>query len=337
MNRCHTAVSRRGFVSMTAIGVASLAFRPQVFAGQESSLHTDTDGLIVHKSLDGGDTAQREGWYWFGEFLCHEILKVPVVPSRTMTAAAVMDLLEPAKDGVFYRHPKLAPWNNPFDKKLGFSRDQMTPLVAAMGVYGMEDRIRRLWNRLPQDPVGGTKHSFNGPLKKFLWFNAVYAGDVIGPMMINLFRRSWNENPLVASDGNGPAGEQELARNVDIRIAASLTDRDDTGNDLNLVVMLLLALLRYPSGEVTAAAQRYAKNRGVSYGSFLGAYRDRYGIDLTVPEKEVRRRMNDGIGAGWKTDSSRVLGALRWYHRPESGANPALAELYAPIIRHYLE
>ena len=48
-------------------------------------------------------------------------------------------------------------------------------------------------------------------------------------------------------------------------------------------------------------------------------------------------RMDQGIASGWKTDSSRVYGAVRWYQRAESGANPKLAELYRPIIRAYLE
>jgi hypothetical protein len=124
---------------------------------------------------------------------------------------------------------------------------------------------------------------------------------------------------------------------VDLRIASSLTNRDNTGDDLNLIVMLLVGLLRFPSTTLKDAANRYAKNRGVSYGSFLGAYRDKYGVDLSVPAKTVADRVDAGIKTGWKTDSSRVLGAVRWYHRPESGANPGLAELYAPIIRHYLE
>jgi hypothetical protein len=173
---------------MTASGVASLAFQPPAFAGPESSLHTDTDGLIVHKNLDGGDTAQREGWYWFGEWIrTNELHLAPAVDRKPMTVSKALDLLEPAKDGVFYRHPKLSPWNNPFSKEFGFSRDQMVPLVATMGAYGMEDRLRRLWNRLPQDPIGGAKHTFNGELKTVLGVKTAYTGDIVGPMTINLF------------------------------------------------------------------------------------------------------------------------------------------------------
>src|SRR5262249_35845972 len=112
----------------------------------------DRDGLIVHANNDGGDTAQREGWYWFGIWVREHVLKNPWPIKRSLAFADVLRLLEPAKDGVFYRHPKLPPWNNPFDKAFGFSRDQMVPLVAAMGLWGFETELRRLWNALPQDP-----------------------------------------------------------------------------------------------------------------------------------------------------------------------------------------
>ncbi len=104
----------------------------------------------------------REGWYWFGVWIREHVLNDPWPVQRKLTFPEVIQLLEPASDGVFYRHPKLAPWNNPYDKDYGFSRDQMVPLVAAMGVWGLTDELHRLWNALFQDVVGGTKHTFNG-------------------------------------------------------------------------------------------------------------------------------------------------------------------------------
>lgn len=89
-------------------------------------------------------------------------LNLPNNISRPLSFGQVVQLLEPGSDGVFYRHPKLAPWNNPYDKTYGFSRDQMTPLAAAMGLWNYVEDLRRLWNALPQDVVGGTKHTFNG-------------------------------------------------------------------------------------------------------------------------------------------------------------------------------
>jgi hypothetical protein len=330
-------LTRREALRFGAAAAGALVATRSLHSQTVPPLQVDDDGLIVHANRDGGDTGQREGWYWFGVWIREHELKDPWAAKRALTVTQVMDLLEPAKDGVFYRHPKLKPWNNPYDKDFGFSRDQMVPLVASMWMFAMNDRLRRLWNKLPQDPVGGTKHTFNGEWKKFLGFNVSYSGDIVGPMTINLFRRAWGEDPMLASDKNGPGGETELARNVDLRIAASVTNRDNTGDDLNLIVMLLMALLRYPSDTARDAANRYAKNRGVSYGSFLGSYRQKYGLDVKASDVEVRKRMDGGIASGWKTDCSRVLGAVRWYHRAEVGANPGLADLYEPIIRKYLE
>jgi len=154
-------------------------------------IYYDNDGLIVHRGTDGGDTAQREGWYWFGVWIRQHVLGDPWAVQRKLTFDRVLLLLEPAKDGIFYRHPKLPPWNNPFDKTFGFSRDQMIPLVAAMGVWGFTEPLRRLWNALPQDPLGGTKHSFNGNWETLLGKNELYTGDIVGPAAINLFRRAW--------------------------------------------------------------------------------------------------------------------------------------------------
>lgn len=297
----------------------------------------DQDGLIVHNNLDGGDTAQREGWYWFGVWLRQQILNDPWTVPRKLTFQQVLRLLEPAGDGVFYRHPKLPPWNNPYSKEFGFSRDQMVPLVAAMGVWGYTTELRRLWNALPQDVIGGTKHTFNGEWKLVLGQKTIFTGDIVGPATINLFRRAWNEDPMQAADGNGRSGEAELATNVAIRLRAAQKDRDDTGDDLNLIIMLAMSILRFSSAVSAAAVLQYAKQRSDSYGSYLGSYREKYGVDLSASTAVVRTRFDDGIAGGWKKDASPVYGAVRWYHRQETGANPKLAELYAPIIRSYME
>jgi hypothetical protein len=262
------------------------------------------------------------------------VLNDPWTEPRKLTFPEVIRLLEPKSDGVFYRHPKLSPWNNPYDKDWGFSRDQMIPLVAAMGVWGMTAELHRLWNALPQDVVGGTKHTFNGRWRTLFGHKTIFSGDDVKWATINLFRRAWNENPALASDHNGPAGEDDLAANVGIRLTAG---RDDTGNDLNLIVMLLMSILRFPSPVSSAAVNIYAKNRPVSYGSFLGSYYQKYGFQPDISADVMRSRIDQGIASGWPTDVSRVYGAIRWYQRAESGANPKLAALYRPIIRAYLE
>jgi hypothetical protein len=139
----------------------------------------DADGLIVHEPTkehpfgDGGDTGQREGWYWLGVWIRQNTPGLPsYTPRRKLNFDQVLRLLEPAQDGVFYRHPKLHPWNNPHGKEFGLSRDQMEPLVAAMGLWGKRETLRRLWDALPESALG--KHSFNGSWVN--WFNDGIAG-----------------------------------------------------------------------------------------------------------------------------------------------------------------
>lgn len=472
-------------------------------------IHCDVDGLIVHRTpqgkADGGDTAQREGWYWFGVWIRQNKLHQPWTKPRRLSFPQVIALLEPGKDGVFYRHPKLPPWNNPRSKEFGFSRDQMIPLVAAMGVWGMKAEIQRLWDALPEDLLG--KHAFNGNWRNFLGQdgmdcseikkrgcdatadcspqvdtrdcslqidtrdcslqvdtrdcslqvdtrscghdigpihvndpvceaakaaqntayaaakaacesgkasqnalyasqkaacetakasqnrvyegqkaacesakasqNAIYAsqkaaceaaksgkkmlceadkaaaqaaclvsnvhsGDIIGPSAVNLFRRAVNENPLVPIStslalppvdvGIGQFGESELAFNAGLRVGA-LRDKDDTGDDLNLIVLMLMSRLRFPTSISAAATTAYAQNRPPSYGSYLVEYYRHYGDDAT----DMQDRVAAGIAGGWGRDVSGPFGAVRWYHRAATGANPALAELYGPIIDAYIK
>ncbi len=341
-----TYVTRRELLSQLAVAgsLACLPFgatRSDPQPSAERPIFFDKSGLIVHRSADGkddgGDTAQREGWYWLGVWIRKEVLHQPWPVQRQLTVDQAMTLLEPSRNGIFYRNPTLKPWNNPFDRSNGFSRDQMTPVVAAMGMHEMTDRIRRLWNALPQDPTGGTKHTFNGEWVSVLGARLFYTGDIVGPMTINLFRRAWAEDPLLARDHNGLTGEPELQGTVLLRLEAARRSRDDTGDDLNLIVMLLMSSLRYPSTPHTANAIRLYKSREPSYGSYLTRYRQEYGLDLQASPAEMQRRLDKGIANGWKPDVSPAVGAVRWYHRAETGANPLLATLYEPIIRHFID
>jgi hypothetical protein len=144
-------------------------------------IYCDQYGLIVHKDdngkFNGGDTAQREGWYWLGVWIRQNTPGLqPWNHQRRLNFNQVMSLLEPNGDGIFYRHPKQAPFNNPFDKEWGLSRDQLIPLVAAMGVYGRTDAIKRLWSALPEDFVG--KRSFNGNWRNFLGQDGTNCTDI---------------------------------------------------------------------------------------------------------------------------------------------------------------
>jgi hypothetical protein len=133
--------------------------------------------------------------------------------------------------------------------------------------------------------------------------------------------------PLV-NIGSGTLDEVELGLNVGLRLAAATRDKGDTGDDLNLIVKLLMARRFFPTPLSDAATKLYATSRPYSYGSYLGTYKKTYGEDATDIEARVAR----GIDAGWQPDSSPMVGARRWYHRPDTGANPQLAELYESIV-----
>ncbi|HKV12314.1 MAG TPA: hypothetical protein VJ725_29485 [Thermoanaerobaculia bacterium] len=475
----------------------------------------DSDGLIIHReggrpdgAEDGGDTAQREGWYWLGVWIRQNTPGMqPWTTPRSLNFDQVLALLEPNQDGVFYRHPKQPKFNNPWDKEYGTSRDQLIPLIAAMGVWGKHDALRRLWAALPEDLTG--KHAFNGNWRNFLGQagqdctaikkrgcdattecslkvddrdcslkvdtrdcslksdsrdcslqvddrscghdvcafgacvhvndpiceaakagqNAIYAaakakcegdkaaqnviykgehdaceaakgaqnaayaaekatcetgkasqnalykaehdacevekaaskaacegqktldqlacgltnvfsGDLIGPSAINLLRRSLGEDPMnplpsiyvppIDMLGLGPAGEVELVVNSRLRVSKG-EDRDEV-DDLNHIVALVMSKLRYPSPVSDGAISLYMSYRPHSYGSYLVSYRSTYGND----DSDMGNRIRNGIASGWQPDTSAAMGTIRWYHRRVSGANPALADLYEPIVGFYL-
>jgi hypothetical protein len=96
---------------------------------------------------------------------------------------------------------------------------------------------------------------------------------------------------------------------------------------------MLMSRLRFPTPTSTAAITVYAQNRPPSYGSYFVEYYRHYGDDGT----DIKNRMDAGIAGGWGRDVSGPFGAVRWYHRAATGANPALAELYGPIIEAYIK
>ena len=159
---------------------------------QSKPIMTDENGLIVHLGNDGGDTAQREGWYWLAKFVRERVLKMPPAElnwvtlkwdskdgkfvetehrqERGMTFSNVLDrLTSKAEPGLFVRHPN---WRAD-DADHGLSRDQLIPLVAAMGVWGEGERLKLFWNSLPEDVLG--KHA---PNKGYKGLGGQNCGDV---------------------------------------------------------------------------------------------------------------------------------------------------------------
>src|SRR6266571_5109612 len=93
-------------------------------------LFFDHYGLIVQRDGNGGDTAQREGFGWFGWSL---LKRAGIDPGLDLGLPweKALGLLEIDSTGEFRRHPDPGPdgkLNRPDD----FSRDQQTAIVAAL-------------------------------------------------------------------------------------------------------------------------------------------------------------------------------------------------------------
>ena len=186
--RCHLHSPFDAACFLAWMVAASIRVSAQVPSAQPSSapsqfetrdMFFDDDGLIIHLSTgangsapgtpDGGDTMQREGWYWLGVWLRANApgLTPWTVPRKNnLTFEQVHRMLEPAGDGVFYRHPKMPPYNKPWDKEYGTSRDQLVPWVAVLGLMGKTDVLQRMWDAMPEDVQG--KHAFNGNWRNVL-------------------------------------------------------------------------------------------------------------------------------------------------------------------------
>jgi hypothetical protein len=198
-------------------------------------IYFDDHGLIVQKDGDGGDTAQREGWVWFGIYL-RDYLRDPWHLKPPKPFSETMDLLESDRTGQFRRHPFQADWRSDPN---GFSRDQLIPLIAAIGVYGDTARVQRSWDAIR-------------PCK--LIFRCVQGTeDIVMFDLINLYKRALNQAPEESADAFLLAG-------VQTRLTQALSKPDDVGDDLNLIIHLLMGLLT-PTHTLKVAAFQYAKLR----------------------------------------------------------------------------
>lgn len=110
--------------------------------------HIDTYGLIVQKDLDGGDTAGREGDYWFA----HKLLE----SKEPDNFDNVLNHLQ-VSPGVFIRHP--VNYNDPKD----FSRDQTVPLIMAMGEMKRYETLKLLLSKQLANGFKYQNGDFGGP------------------------------------------------------------------------------------------------------------------------------------------------------------------------------
>ena len=125
---------------------------------------------------------------------------------------------------------------------------------------------------------------------------------------------------------------------------------DCVDQDMNSITMLWMSRHTVPTPMSNWAIQSY-RSRAHSYGSYFKRYCEVYG-PLTIypgqcPEWEpdccpdkgcldarLIARMKAGIASGWPPDGPGFgpYGAVRWYNRWSTRANPKLATLWEPII-----
>ena len=94
---------------------------------------------------------------------------------------------------------------------------------------------------------------------------------------------------------------------IRIRCAQAKKDQDDTGDDLNTLIAAVFCYMVTPTKQSTRNLKYYLDNRPQSFGT------------TKLGEKDF------------------VIGSLCWYFRPETGGNPELANLWAPIIKSLRE
>lgn len=126
--------------------------------------------LIITKSGDGGDTAQNEGFVSITEV------------GKLSAYRSIIQKLEPKNDGLWVRHPEQYPDTS------DFSRDQATPNIIAMGLFGFRAPLKRMakaqvkryglyqnGDLLMPDNAGQFLRAFNWKIfYPFLWFSDLF-------------------------------------------------------------------------------------------------------------------------------------------------------------------
>lgn len=177
----------------------------------------DANGLIVQKDGDGGDTAGREGDYWFAQSLYSNGPNGldPVVRSEF---DRVIKLLQPSP-GIFIRNPTRNPvispaksWNDPSD----FSRDQTIPMILSLGQMSKLDVLGDL---------------LKAQLKRFGLFQNK---DLPDPQTAGAYIRgfyAWYLYPLLFVT--------DLGLVVESIVRCLTSDPDDVSDDINHTLLLL--------------------------------------------------------------------------------------------------
>lgn len=112
-------------------------------------MHLDAKGLIVQSTGDGGDTLQREGFWFEG---AHLVDMEPSIPPMKSYEDALTVLYTPQG----FERSWQAPYNDPSDT----SRDQLVSNIRAMGYYNYTKQLNFIllnilknWSRFPNGDI----------------------------------------------------------------------------------------------------------------------------------------------------------------------------------------
>lgn len=189
----------------------------------------------------------------------------------------------------------------------------------------------------------------------------LFTGDPLPPMTYNLFVRAgvvpitiFPVTATAVSPVGLAAGETWLKESVDFIRHRAEGDRDYVDQDMNTIAMLLMSRLKLSTPISEAAIASY-RSRAHSYGSYFEKYCQVYGplllhkdcapgdsLCCTTKEclnAQLEDRIKAGIASGWPPDGPGLgpYGAVRWYNRWSTKANPRLALLYGPIINSLMK
>lgn len=196
--------------------------------------HIDSDGLIVQRNRDPGDTASRVG-------LLHALrsFNKDNLEHNSMSFDHMLSKIE-IRPGIYIRHPFVDAFKdqtftfNEFD----FSRDQAVPLIVALGLFD-EQRVR-LKNMF--------KQQCSRPLMKF------QNKDFLGPLEASAYIRSFNFKLLYPFLLFMDVG---LLVNAIIRVVRRALDPDDTSDDVIMALLVIQANKIMPTPLSFIARQIY--------------------------------------------------------------------------------
>lgn len=194
----------------------------------------DSNGLIVQSSGDGGDSAQRTGFYFsamkFRMMLSLSTTDMSLKPSDFTSA---LPKLITSKGLI--RNPT-APYNNNSDT----SRDQTRPMLIACGLWNFPDYVNQL------NPPG-------------LLLRFYPNGDLASPENWNEGRRALGKKPFIIGDVFSGGG-------AIIRVTQAKSNPDDVGDDLNTLLTLTFFYLVEPTFVSVTNLRYYLAKRPTNDG-----------------------------------------------------------------------